>query len=91
MDVWDVNVPARALENTAFVAAVNRYGVEDKLVMPGHTKVCNPRGHVVAELAEEAEGVLHVELDLGEVVEYRQRSPYLRDRRPGLYDLVLLP
>ena len=23
MDVWDVNVPARALENTAFVAAVN--------------------------------------------------------------------
>ena len=91
MDVWDVNVPARALENTAFVAAVNRYGVEDRLVMPGHTKVCNPRGHVVAELAEEAEGVLHVELDLGEVVEYRQRSPYLRDRRPDLYDLVLLP
>ena len=58
--MWDVNAPARALENTAFVAAVNRYGVEDQLVMPGHTKVCNPRGHVVAELAEEAEGVLHV-------------------------------
>ena len=91
MDVWDVNAPARALENTAFVAAVNRYGVEDQLVMPGHTKVCNPRGHVVAELAEEAEGVLHVELDLNEVVDYRQRSPYLRDRRPDLYDLVLLP
>ena len=46
---------------------------------------------VVAELAEEAEGVLHVELDLNEVVDYRQRSPYLRDRRPDLYDLVLLP
>ena len=91
MDVWDVNAPARALENTAFVAAVNRYGVEDQLVMPGHTKVCNPRGHVVAELAEEAEGVLHVELDLNEVVDYRQRSPYLRDRRPDLYDLALLP
>ncbi len=92
--IWtcgDVNAPARALENTAFVAAVNRYGVEDQLVMPGHTKVCNPRGHVVAELAEEAEGVLHVELDLNEVVDYRQRSPYLRDRRPDLYDLVLLP
>ena len=59
--------------------------------MPGHTKVCNPRGTVVAELAEEAEGVLHVELDLNEVVDYRQRSPYLRDRRPDLYDLVLLP
>ena len=64
---------------------------EDQLVMPGHTKVCNPRGHVMAEQAEEAEGVLHVELDLNEVVDYRQRSPYLRDRRPDLYDLVLLP
>ena len=53
--------------------------------------MCNPRGHVVAELVEEAEGVLHVELDLNEVVDYRQRSPYLRDRRPDLYDLVLLP
>ena len=50
-----------------------------------------PARHVVAELAEEAEGVLHVELDLNEVVDYRQRSPYLRDRRPDLYDLVLLP
>ena len=91
MDIWDVNVPARALDNTVFVAAVNRYGVEDDLVMPGHTKVCNPRGHVIAELEEEAEGVLHVELDLDDVSVLRQRSPYLRDRRPDLYDLVLLP
>lgn len=91
MDVWDVNVPARALENTVFVAAVNRYGMEDDLVMPGHTKVCDPRGHVVTQLAEEAEGVLHVEVDLGAVSDFRQRSPYLRDRRPDLYDLVLLP
>ncbi|MFR1638543.1 MAG: nitrilase-related carbon-nitrogen hydrolase [Eggerthellaceae bacterium] len=41
MDVWDVNAPARALENTAFVAAVNRYGAEDQLVMPRRS-VCNP-------------------------------------------------
>ncbi len=91
MDVWDVNVPARALENTVFMAAVNRFGCEDKLVMPGHTRICNPRGHIVAELQEEAEGILHAELDLEEVVEYRVRSPYLRDRRPDLYRQVLLP
>lgn len=91
MDVWDVNAPARALENTVFLAAVNRYGVEDRLVMPGHTKVCDPRGRVVAQLQEEREGVLHVELDLASVSDYRQKSPYLRDRRPDLYDLVLAP
>lgn len=91
MDVWDINAPARALENTVFLAAVNRYGCEADLYMPGHTKVCNPRGHVVAELEEEAEGVLHVEIDLDDIVEWRQKSPYLRDRRPDLYDLVLMP
>lgn len=91
MDVWDINAPARALENTVFLAAVNRYGIEDALVMPGHTMVCNPRGHVVARLEEEAEGVLHVEIDLNDIVKHRQKSPYLRDRRPDLYDLVLMP
>lgn len=91
MDVWDVNAPARALENTVFLAAVNRYGEEDGLVMPGHSLVCNPRGHVVARLEEEAEGVLHATVDLDEIASFRERSPYLRDRRPDLYDLVLLP
>lgn len=91
MDVWDVNAPARALENTVFLAAVNRYGEEDGLVMPGNSLVCNPRGHVVARLEEEAEGVLHTTIDLGQIADFRERSPYLRDRRPDLYDLVLLP
>lgn len=91
MDVWDVNVPARALENTTFVAAVNRFGREDALVMPGHTKVCNPRGRVISELKDEAEGTLYVELNLDEVVSHRVSSPYLRDRRPDLYDQVMLP
>lgn len=91
MDVWDVNAPARALENTVFLAAVNRFGEEDGLSMPGRSLVCNPRGHVVAQLEDPAEGVLYADIDLNEIDGFRERSPYLRDRRPDLYDLVLLP
>ena len=90
-DVWNINAPARALENTVFVAAVNRYGREDDLYMGGHTLMCGPRGAVLAELPDEAEGVLHVEIDLDDVVRNRVSSPYLRDRRPDLYEEVLLP
>lgn len=90
-DVWDINVPARALENTVFVCAVNRYGREKDLYMGGHSKVCDPRGRVVAELLEERPGVLTVDLDLALVTANRQTSPYLRDRRPELYRNVLLP
>ena len=90
-DVWDINVPARSLENTVFLCAVNRYGREQDLYMGGHSKVCDPRGRVVAELPDEGEGVLNVEIDLADVVSNRQTSPYLRDRRPELYGKVLLP
>lgn len=90
-DVWNINAPARALENTVFVAAVNRYGREDNLYMGGHTLVCNPRGGIIAELEEEAEGVLQVDLDFNDIVAHRISSPYLRDRRPDLYDEVMLP
>ena len=88
MDVWNINAPARALENSCYLAAVNRYGVEDQLVMPGHSMVCNPRGHVIDHLEEEAEGILYSDIDLGTVSDFRQVSPYLRDRRPDLYDIV---
>lgn len=91
MDIWDTNAPARALENTVFLAAVNRYGKENGLVMPGHTMVCNPRGHVVARLEEESEGILYATIDLDDVRKHRVTSPYLRDRRPDLYDNVQLP
>lgn len=94
MDGWHLNGPSRALENTVYVACVNRYGVEEDLVMPGHSYVSNPRGHIIEELEEEAAGVLYVDIDLADVVAGRldgRYPPYLRDRRPELYEDVLLP
>ena len=94
MDSWHLNGPSRALENTVYVAAVNRYGVEEDLVMPGHSYVSNPRGHIIAELDEECAGVLYVDIDLADVAAGRldgRYPPYLRDRRPDLYGDVLLP
>ena len=46
---------------------------------------------MVAQLEDPAEGVLYADIDLNEIDGFRERSPYLRDRRPDLYDLVLLP
>ena len=91
-DVWNFNTQCRSLENTVYLAAVNRFGTEDSLYMGGHTRVCNPRGAVMAELAEEAEGILYADLDFDALKRFRTASPYMRDRRPELYDEVkLLP
>ena len=90
-DIWEINVPARALENTVFVAAVNRFGHEgDDLYMHGGTMVCGPRGQKIAQIEEEKEDVLYVDLDMSLIAKNRVKSPYLRDRRPEVYEDMLL-
>ena len=91
-DVWEINAPARALENTVFLGAVNRWGHEgDDLYMHGASMVCGPRGNVIARLEDEAEGILYADIDFDEVRKNRVTSPYLRDRRADAYSDVLLP
>lgn len=89
MDVWEINAPARALENTVFLAAVNRFGHEGgDLYMPGHSMVCNPRGTKLGQLEGEAAGILYVDLDASDIDTYRVKSPYMRDRRADTYERV---
>lgn len=90
MDIWHLNMPQRALENSCYVCAVNRFGQEgDDLYMSGYSMVCNPRGKILAHLTEEKENTLHCTLDLDDIVKYRNISPYLRDRRPEQYQKFL--
>ena len=86
MDVWEINAPARALENTVFLAACNRFGREgDDLYMPDKSMVCNPRGKKIAQLEDEAAGILYVDLEAADIDTYRVKSPYMRDRRADTY------
>lgn len=56
-------VPARAAENTVFVAACNRVGIENGTGFIGKSVVADTRGRVLAS-AEDGEELLTVELDL---------------------------
>lgn len=84
-DMWDLNVPQRALENIFFTIGVNRVGHEGDLHMFGNSKVCNPRGKVIAELPEDQELTEVVTIDLNELNKYRTKINYLRDRKPEIY------
>lgn len=88
-DVWEINAPARALENTVFLGAVNRIGHEGgDLYMHGGSMVCGPRGGKMCQLTEGVEGILYADLDFDEVRKNRVTSPYLRDRRADAYGEV---
>lgn len=84
-DIWDLNIPQRALENAVFVVAVNRVGHEGSLHLFGNSKVADPRGRMIAELPMDEEVVEVVALDLDLVQAWRKEIPYLGDRRPSLY------
>ena len=89
-DVWEINAPARALENTVFLGAANRIGHEGgDLVHAWRVAWCAARAAAkcVRQLGEE-EGILYADLDFDEVRKNRVTSPYLRDRRADAYGEV---
>lgn len=87
-DMWNLNIPQRALENTLYVAGVNRFGNEGDLYMFGNSKVADWRGRIIAESKEEKEEIVYAEIDLDQLTKARLDIHYLKDRRPDSYKLL---
>lgn len=85
IEQWEALVKARAIENQAFVVAVNRVGHDDENSYNGHSLVVDPLGNVIADAGEKA-GLTLAELDLDELKTVRGPIPVFKDRRPDLYD-----
>jgi predicted amidohydrolase len=77
---WTALLTARAIENQAYVAGVNRCGRDPNVEYSGRSQVIDPRGEVLAD-AGNGEGVITAELDLEALREYRETFPALDDVR----------
>ena len=77
---WRVLAQARAIENQAYVVAVNRVGEGGRLRYQGDSRIIDPRGEVLAAAAGQ-ETTLLATLDSDEVAATRRRFPFLQDRR----------
>jgi len=83
---WRTLLDARAIENQFFVAACNRVGQDpDKTTFFGYSRVVDPWGNSLGEITDEREGILTVEMDLGEVEKVRATIPVFQDRKPSIY------
>ncbi len=82
-DHWLTLLRARAIENQAYVAGVNRCGTDPKNSYNGRTQIIGPRGEIVAD-AGSAPGIIEATLDLPALEKYRAEFPALRDRRRDL-------
>lgn len=84
-DIWYINGPCRALENTVYLAAVNRWGREGDCQLFGGSQILNPRGQVMARATEHGEQILYHILDGQTQSAIRNTLPYLADRQPDYY------
>jgi predicted amidohydrolase len=87
-DVWDTILRARALENTIYLAGVNRVGTEGEIKLFGGSCIIDPRGRYLAQAKINEEDLLIKTINLDDLSSYRCELPYLRDRQPDLYSNI---
>lgn len=75
---WRSLLIARAIENQAYIVAVNRTGSDPHLSYAGGSIIISPQGEVLAE-ADDAPTVIQADLDMPALRKWRSTFPALRD------------
>lgn len=86
-EVFQIELRAHAIFNSMFVICSNRIGEEGVKNYFGTSAIYDPDGTVIAQADDTGDDeIVLADLDIERVGRTRQRRPFLRDRRPELYD-----
>lgn len=77
---WDIQLPARALDNTIFILGVNSVGNNSC----GKSKLVGPMGDILAEASDSREEVMLRAVDIQSLYWARDENRYLEDYRTRL-------
>ncbi len=77
---WVTLLQARAIENQAYVAGVNRCGQDPKLSYNGRSLIADPHGEILAD-AGDGEKLISAEIEPATVKAWREEFPALKDMR----------
>lgn len=77
---WSSLLPARAIENQSYVAGVNRVGIDGKgISYSGDTAIWNFLGEPLASARAHATELIHAEIDLLALHQFREEFPFAKD------------
>ncbi len=82
---WEILTRARAIENQAYLLAVDRVGTDGAIPFAGRSRIISPTGDLLAEGGPDAEKLIIGELFPGAVQSFRNEVPVFSARRPDLY------
>ena len=77
---WTTLLQARAIENQAYVAGVNRVGSGDGLEYTGDSRIIDPLGDVLRAAPPGEVVTLRATIDPAHVADVRRRFPFMADR-----------
>ncbi|AMJ42113.1 nitrilase-related carbon-nitrogen hydrolase [Anaerotignum propionicum] len=86
---WSILLKARAIENQAFVVGVNRAGTGGGLAYFGDSMVISPRGKILAQ-AKDGTNLTTFDISCEEALQCRNKFPLKSDRRPELYQQLMI-
>lgn len=77
---FETLIKARAIENQAYVVAINRIGKDGYGVSHnGQSQIISPTGRVLAQLPKNSQNILEFSLQRSHLDEYRQLFPVFKD------------
>ena len=80
INVWNILIRARAIENQCFVAASNRIGTDGMGIhYSGESAIIDPKGETIAMAGKGTGQIITADLDIGELTEFRKKFPVLDD------------
>jgi len=78
--VWDMLLPARALENMSYVCGVNRVGTDgNNLPYSGGSVVYSPKGELLGKAPDNEETVETIEINMESLRSFREKFPAWKD------------
>jgi len=83
---WETVISTHAISNGLFMFRVNRVGSEEKQDFYGRSFCVSPEGELLGEPAGMREGIILIDVDLKEIDKVRKEWPFLKDRRPDVYE-----
>jgi N-carbamoylputrescine amidase len=85
---WKTVITSNAISNGVFFFRVNRVGSEEKQDFYGSSFCISPDGELLDEPTGMQEGIALIDIDLRTIQQVRKEWPFLKDRRPELYEEI---
>ncbi len=92
--LWFLEQPAHAVANGYFIGAINRVGREDPWQVGefyGSSYFADPTGKILVQGSRDQDELVVADLDLDQITEVRQLWQFYRDRRPDMYEDLVMP